>query len=512
MIALFAPMQEEPVFVAPHVEWASLSPMLVLLGTGLFLLVAAALTRRGWPRGLYATLTGAAAIAAGVLQFTLWSNSVHHGPRAIVTDALVVDGPSLFIGIAICSALLLAVCVTDSYLRREDLDGPEIYGLYLMAAIGGLVMAASNDLIVLFLGLETLSIALYVLAASHRKRIESQEAGLKYFILGGFSSAFFLYGIALIYGSTGTTRLRGTESIKTVLANQISSNHDRAMLVVGVGLLLVGLAFKVAAVPFHSWTPDVYQGAPTPVTGFMASAAKAAAFGALLRAVVLSMPELRDDWRPVIWALAILTLVVGSVLAVVQTNVKRMLAYSSISHAGFMLVGIEAAAHQGGAGERGIASVLFYLLTYAVLVSGTFAVSTLVGRTGDSAHQLDSYKGLGRQRPVLALVLTVFLLAQAGVPLTSGFVAKFSVITASADANSYAVAIVAMLAAVIGAFLYLRIIVSMFLEEGDAEGERVRIPLGTGLAITAAAGFTLVVGFFPGWLLDLSHSAASRLF
>jgi len=192
--------------------------------------------------------------------------------------------------------------------------------------------------------------------------------------------------------------------------------------------------------------------------------------------------------------------------------VKRMLAYSSISHAGFMLVGIEAAAHRGDVVGRGIASVLFYILTYAVLVSGTFAVSTLVGRTGDGSHHLDSYKGLGRQRPVLAFALTIFLLAQAGVPLTSGFVAKFSVITASADANSYGTAIVAMLSAVIGAFLYLRIIVSMFLEEGDAEGERVRIPFGTGLAITASAGFTLLVGFFPGWLLDIARDAATRLF
>jgi len=496
----------------PEIAWGSLTPLLVLLGTGLVLLVGAALSRRGWPRGVYATLTAGAAIAAGVLQFVLWSDTVHDGPRALVRDAVVVDGPSLFIGLAICAALLLASLVTDNYLRREDIDSPEVYGLYLMAALGGMVMAASNDLIVLFLGLETLSIALYVLAAAHRKRIESQEAGLKYFILGGFSSAFFLYGIAMIYGATGTTKLRGAESIKQVLDNSIQEGRDRAILVVGIALLLVGLAFKVAAVPFHSWTPDVYQGAPTPVTGFMASAAKAAAVAALLRSVVLSMPQATDDWRPVIWALGILTLVVGSVLAVVQTNVKRMLAYSSISHAGFILVGIEASAHSGDAGTRGIASVLFYVLTYAVLVSGTFAIATLVGRTGDAAHQLDSYRGLGRRRPVLALVLTVFLLAQAGVPLTSGFVAKFSVITAAADANSYAIAIVAMLAAVIAAFLYLRIIVSMFLEEGDAEGEPVSIPFGAGLAVGASAAFTLVVGFFPGWLWTLASDAAGRLF
>ena len=512
MSAARVPMQVTDTFSAPHVQWGSLTPLLVLLGAGVIMLVAASLTRRGWPRGLYAAFTGAAAITAGILQFTMWATSVHHGAKALVRDVVVVDGTSLFLGIAICTALLLASCVTDSYLRREGLDGPEMYGLYLMAALGGLVMVAANDLIVLFLGLETLSIALYVLAASHRKRLESQEAGLKYFILGGFSSAFFLYGIALLYGATGTTKLRGTDSIKAYLASNIELGKHRALLLVGVALLLVGLAFKVAAVPFHSWTPDVYQGAPTPVTGFMASAAKAAAFGGLLRAVVLPMPELRDDWRPVIWVLAIATLVIGSVLAVVQTNVKRMLAYSSISHAGFMLVGIEAAAHIGDTTHRGLSSVLFYLLTYAVLVSGTFAVVGLVGRTGDDAHSLDSYKGLGKQRPVLALTLTIFLLAQAGVPLTSGFVAKFSVITAVADQKSYAIAIIAMLSAVIGAFLYLRIIVSMFLEEGEATGDRVTVPFGAGLAIALAAGFTLVVGFFPGWLWSIARDAAGRLF
>ena len=512
MLARLLPMQTPAGYSPPHVDWWSLTPLIVLLGTGVIMLVAAALTRRGWPRGLYAIATGSAALAAGVLQCFLWNDVLDNGPKHLVKDAIVVDGPSLFIGLTICAALLLAACVTDSYLRREGLDGPEVYGLYLMAAVGGLVMAAANDLIVLFLGLETLSIALYVLAASHRKRIESQEAGIKYFVLGGFSSAFFLYGIALIYGATGTTKLRGPGSIKVALDTVIQVDKDRAILLVGIALLLVGLAFKVAAVPFHSWTPDVYQGAPTPVTGFMASAAKAAAFGGLLRAVVISMPAASDDWRPVIWALAILTLVGGSLLAVVQTNVKRMLAYSSISHAGFILAGVEAAAHVSDTDHRGLSSVLFYLLTYAVLVSGTFAVVTLVGRTGDAAHGLDAYRGLGKRRPVLASVLMVFLLAQAGVPLTSGFVAKFSVITAAASVSSYAVAVVAMLAAVIAAFLYLRIIVSMFLEEGDAEGEPVKVPFGTGLAIGLAAAFTLFVGFFPGWLLALARDAASRVF
>jgi NADH-quinone oxidoreductase subunit N len=507
---LFA--QTPATFSGPHIDWWSLSPILVLLGMGVILLVGAALTPSGWPRGTYAACTSLAAIAAGVLMACLWDDVIDYGPKTLVKDAIVLDGVSIFLGITICAALLLAALVTEQYLRREDLEGPEVYGLYLMVGVGALVMASANDLIVLFLGLETLSIALYVLAASHRRRSESQEAGIKYFVLGSFSSAFFLYGIALIYGATGTTKLRGTGSIKASLADIIELDKERALLLVGIALLLVGLGFKIAAVPFHAWTPDVYEGSPTPVTGFMASAAKAAAFGALLRAVVIAMPEARDDWRPAIWAIAVLTLVVGSVLAVVQSNVKRMLAYSSISHAGFILVGVEAAAHANDTDHRGLSSTLFYLLTYAVMVSGTFAVVTLVGRTGDDAHALASYRGLARRRPLLALVLVVLLLSQAGVPLTSGFVAKFSVITAAADVHSYAIAVIAMLAAVIAAFLYLRIIVSMFLEEGDGEGGEVVLPFAGTLAIGISVIFTVWVGFFPGWLLELARDAANRVF
>jgi NADH-quinone oxidoreductase subunit N len=507
---VLAQVQEE--IPGSPVEWWSLTPFFVLLGAGLFLLIAGALSSRAWPRGMYALVTAAAGGAAGVLFAFLWDDVLDDGAKPLVKDALVLDGVGIFIGITICAALVLAALVTDTYLRREDIDGPEIYALYLMTAIGGLVMAAANDLIVLFLGLETLSIALYVLAASHRKRIESQEAGIKYFILGGFSSAFFLYGIALIYGATGATKLRGENSVKLALETSLELGKERALLLAGIALLIVGLAFKVAAVPFHQWTPDVYQGSPTPVTGFMASAAKAAAFAAMVRALVLAMPEASDDWRPVIWVIGILTLLVGSILAVVQTNVKRMLAYSSISHAGFILVGIEAAAHASDATHRGVSSTLFYLLTYAVFVTGTFAVVTLIGREGDGAHDLDSYRGVAKRYPSLALLLTVFLLAQAGVPLTSGFVAKFSVITAAVDVRSYAIAIVAMLAAVIAAFLYLRIIVSMFLEDAPSDVAPVAMPLSTNVAIVVAAAFTLLVGFFPGWLLELARDAATRVF
>jgi NADH-quinone oxidoreductase subunit N len=493
-------------FTGPDVAWFSLSPLLVLVGAALFLLLAGALTPR-WPRGLYAGVTGAAAIAAGVLSMVLWSDITDSEPSTLVGDALAFDTFAQFVTIVICVALLLVALVTDDYLRREDYDGPEIYALYLVAGTGGIVMGAANDLIVLFIGLETLSLALYVLAASHRRRTGSGEAGIKYFVLGGFSSAFLLYGIALVYGATGSTNI---SRIVASFEGTVPLERNDALVLAGAALLLVGLGFKIAAAPFHVWTPDVYQGSPTPVTSFMASAGKVAAFAALMRVFMVALPFYRDDWRPVIWVLALLSMLVGSFLAVVQTDVKRMLAYSSINHAGFMLVGVEAAAHRAGEADSGLGvpSVLVYLLAYSVLVIGTFAIVTLVARTGDGATDLDSFRGLSRNRPHLAVALTVLLVAQAGVPFTSGFIAKFGVIRASVDERSYVLAIAAMLTSVVAAFLYLRIMVSAWIEAPDEDDERepVRLPFSSGLAIAAAVGFTLFVGFFPNWLLDAAET------
>ena len=493
--------------VGPKIDWWALTPLLILLGGGLVLLVAAAMTPT-WKRNLYALATSAVALGAGVVAAIHWNDISDHGDKFLVAGSLRFDRFSMFLTITICAAVILASLQMSDYLPREGMEGPEVYGLLLMSAIGGIVMGAANDLIVLFLGLETLSIALYVLAASHRKRIESQEAGLKYFVLGGFASAFLLYGIALVYGATGSTKLiddgTGDSVFAHLRSHVILTGRERSLLLAGVALLLVGLLFKVAAVPLHWWTPDVYQGAPTPVTAFMASAAKAAAFAAMLRVLTYGLASQQDSWRPVIWVVAILTLVGGSVLAVVQTNVKRMLAYSSISHAGFILVGVEAVSRNGTAGS------LFYLLAYAVLVCGTFGIVTLVAGRGDAATDLASFRGLGKRKPTLALAMTVFLLAQAGVPLTSGFVAKFGVISAAVDRHSYPLAIVAMLSAVIGAFLYLRILVSMYFadaEPGDDDRPAIAVPVLAGVGIVLSLAFTLVVGFFPGWLISLSKHA-----
>ena len=511
----------------PAIDWFTLTPILILLGGALLLLVAGSLTPR-WPRGLYALVAASSAGAAGVMGLFLWHNVTTPmdltgvttqeqfdalpvtGPRLLVSGAIRFDAFAVWVGIAICVAILLTVLVTDDYLQREDMvdTSPEIFSLYLMAGIGGIVMGSANDLVVLFLGLEVLSIAMYVLAASHRRRIQSQESGLKYFVLGGFSSAFFLYGVALIYGASGTTNI---SQIVESFNGSVAANRNDALALAGVALLLVGLAFKAAAVPFHFWAPDVYQGAPTPVTAFLASVGKIAAFAAMLRVLIYALPHWRNDYQPVVWVIAAVTLIVGSVMAVVQTNVKRMLAFSSISHAGFLLVGVEAASHKAGETDLGlgVSSTLLYLMIYSVLVIGTFSIVTVVGRTGDNDTDLAGFRGLSQSKPVLAFAMTVLLLAQAGMPLTSGFIAKVGVIRAAVDEQSWVLAVLAMLSAVIAAFLYLRIMISMWIAEpvaGDQDREAVRVPLATAVTITISVAFTLFIGFLPGWLIDAAAS------
>jgi NADH-quinone oxidoreductase subunit N len=490
--------------VTPPVDWGGLSPLVVLTAGALVILTATALGMRRPPRSTWCLLTVATGVGTLVAAIVQWNRVDDDGAFGIVADALVVDGFSVFLTALIAVSVVLAALLADGYLRREGLEGPELYVLMLLSAAGGVMMAMANDLVVLFLGLEVLSIALYVLAGYHLRRAESSESALKYFVLGAFSSAFLLYGIALVYGATGSTNLG---DIAEFLENNVLT--EDGLLLAGFALLLVGLGFKVAAVPFHVWTPDVYQGAPTPVTAFMASASKAAGFAGLLRVFVSTFGLYQDDWRPVVFVLAVLTLLVGSVLAIVQTDVKRMLAYSSISHAGFVLVGVQAAT------DRGVSGALFYLLAYTFMVVGSFGVVTLVARRGDADHDLDSYRGLAARQPVLALAFVIFLLAQAGVPFTSGFLAKFYVIGAAVDADSYALAILAMLAAVVSAYLYLRIVVAMYMsadeEEGaPARGERVRVPALARLSLGVALLVTVLFGLVPGPAIDWADHATAE--
>jgi len=492
--------------VTPQVPWSYLLPLLILSVGALLCLGAVAFVRRSFPRYLGAGLTVVIAGAALVSTIPLWHRvgNAQEGAISAVGGAIGVDRFSLFITAVVCVALILVALLADGYLHREGLEGPELYLLLLMAAAGGVIMVSANDLIVLFIGLEVVSIAAYVMAAMHARRLSSQEAGLKYFVLGGFGSAILLYGIALVYGATGSTSL--------LHAQQYLSEHlieKNGLLLAGLGMMLVGFGFKVAAAPFHMWAADVYQGAPSPVSAFMSSAVKVVAFGGMLRVFVVAFESYRELWGPIVFVLAVLSLLVGSVLAVVQTNVKRMLAYSSINHAGFILVGVEAASN------RGTASTLFYLASYTVMTIGSFGVVTLIGRTGDGRHSLDDYRGLGRARPGLAFLFTVFLLAQAGTPFTAGFVAKFGVIQAAAERHHWALAVIAMASATISGFLYLKIIASMYFlgggEHGDEPAEfagpAVAVPRGAAVALALALVGTVVLGVVPSSVASLAEKA-----
>jgi len=486
-------------FVAPDIQWLRLAPLLALLSGALVHLLVGSLLPR-WPRGLRAVLTVATAAVAGGFTVGNWLKVSDYGALTVAADTLAVDHFAALSGVVVCAALALVALAMDGYLRDEGYDGPEMHALLLTSGIGALIMVAANDLLVLFLGLEILSLSFYLMAASNRRRSASQESGLKYFILGGFASAFFLYGVAFLYGTTGTTNLG---DIAARLAEESFVGVSPAFLLSGIAFVVVGLAFKVSAVPFQSWTPDVYQGAPSPVTALFASVGKVAAFVAFARILVAALSTRVDDWRPVIWVLAALTTVVGGVLAVVQTDAKRMLAFSSVSHAGFVLVGLEAAGAGPDAG--GLASMQTYLVLYAAMVIGSFAVVTAVG---DDDTSVGAFAGLARRSPALAVGFTVLLLAQAGMPVTSGFVAKFGVISAAVDAGSEPLAVVAMVGAVVSAFVYLRLMMAVWNAE-PSDLSRLRVAPGVGIAVTVTAGFTLVAGVWPNWLLEIADSVAA---
>jgi NADH-quinone oxidoreductase subunit N len=482
----------------PGVEYSELLPILVTLGGALLLMVVGSLlprrSKHAWHAGV-TILTAAAAIGTSI---PLWFRVRDDGPMRAVADAVRVDGLTVFLTIVIAAGVILTALLSDGYLRREKLEGPEAYVLLLLSAAGGMVMAGANDLLVLFLGLEILSIAAYVLAGIHVRRARSGEAAIKYFVLGAFSSAFLLYGIALTYGATGSTNFT---DIRAFLAANLLTND--VMLLAGFALLLVGLGFKVAAVPFHAWTPDVYEGSPSPIVAYMASGVKTAGFAGLIRVFVFAFSSYRTDWQPIVYVVAVATLVVGAVLAVSQTNVKRMLAFSSISHAGFILLGVQAAT------ERGTRAALFYLATYTFTVAGSFGVVTVVGRRGDNAHDLSEYKGLAKRAPLLAFAFLVFLLAQAGVPFTSGFLAKFYVIGAAVDARSFWLGLVAMLSSVISAYVYLRIVLTMYGDDADEGAPTYTVPGGARIALVAAVLVTIGVGLVPGPLTDAAKTATT---
>jgi NADH-quinone oxidoreductase subunit N len=444
----------------PPIRWLSILPPIIMIGGAVVLLGVASLVRR--PLRIAVATAATVVISGGALGVALWqwSDVMEHGAHTYVAKAVVMDGFSVFFMILLSIAMILSALVADGYLRREGWQGAEFHVLALVSASGAMLMAMANDLIIVFLGLEILSISLYVLTAFNYRRAASGEAALKYFILGSFSSAIFVYGIALTYGATGSTNL-------SQIADFLSKNVvlTNGLLLAGLALLLVGFAFKIAAVPFHMWTPDVYQGAPSPVTGFMAAVAKAGAFAAMLRVLFSSFGVVEADWRPIVYGLAVLSLVLGAFVALRQRDVKRMLAYSSINHAGFILLGVVAGT------ARGAASSLYYLFAYLFMTVGSFAVVTVLGREGDADHDLSRYRGLAGRQPVLALAFAVLLLAQAGAPFTTGLWAKVEVVFAADAAGYVPLGAIALVTAVVAAYFYLRVAVLMYAGGGLGEVE-----------------------------------------
>lgn len=472
--------------VIPSVHYLALLPVLTFFGASLLLLVMSALVSDkveiNWATGI----TSAASIAVMVYAIFQWSYIDHHGATTTVAHAVVLDGFAVVGTFAIGAAMLLSALVAHDWAKRERIAGADFHILALASSTGALLMVQANDLIVIFLGLEILSIGLYVLVGFDRHRSTSDEGALKYFLLGGFASAIFIYGVALVYGATGSTNL---SSISYFLSQNVVLRPG--LLYAGGGLLLIGFAFKVAAVPFHAWSPDVYEGAPTPVTGVMASIVKVGAFAALLRVIVSALGTQLDTWRPILFVLIILTCVVGACVALVQRNVKRLLAYSSINQAGFMLLGVWAGT------DRGVAATLFYVLTYAPVVIATFAIVTLVGGKGDEQHSIDHYRGLARRQPWLGGALTVLLLSQLGAPLTVGFYAKFTVLAATIDSGGGALALVAMLSAAVAAYFYLRFALALYADD-DVEGTRVPVPWATATTIAVGVIVAILFGLWPG--------------
>ena len=504
-------------FPIPTIEYGPLAPILIVLVAAIVSVLVEALVPQAYRRVLQLVITFAALIGAFVFVI------IDRGTAEVVAmGSVVIDGPTLFMqGSILVLAAIAALVMAERQVdpagdgfapRASALPGSEdeqaftrlgwlqteVWSLFLFSVAGMLLFPASGDLLTMFIALEVLSLPLYIMAGlARRRRLLSQEASLKYFVLGAFSSAFFLYGTALLYGFAGTVDIGG---IATALTTSAAGN---GLVIAGVALLAVGLLFKIGAAPFHQWTPDVYQGSPTSVTAFMAACTKVAAFGALMRVLYVAFGGIRWDWRPMMYVIAALTMIVGTLFALTQTDIKRMLAYSSIAQAGFMLIGVVATS------AAGLSGTMVYLLAYGIATIGAFAIVSLVrDSTGEATH-LSQWAGLGKRSPWVASAFALFLLAFAGIPLTSGFTGKFAVFSAGIAGGATPIVIIGVVASAVAAFFYVRVIVLMFFNEPQAEGgPSVVVPsLFTNSAIFVTVALTLVIGLAPQWVLNLVDQA-----
>ena len=489
-----------------------LAPLLCLVAGGLAIMFVDAFAPKGpnAQRAELATLTTVVLVAAAGLSVALWMKGSTRGPEWI-TSYLATDRVALFFDVVICGGTAFAVLLAGGYLREHEMERGEFYPLVLFSAFGAIVLARSTDMLTVFIGLETMSLGVYSLVAFRRTSPRSAEGALKYFLLGSFAAAILLFGAALLYGATGHTDLAG-------IGAAVKSGHaDTRLTVIGLLLLLVGLAFKVSAVPFHQWTPDAYEGAITPVTAFMSVAVKTAAFAVLLRVLVVAFSDpltasVSTGWPAVFAALAALTMVVGNLAAAVQTSVKRMLAYSSIAHAGYILVAFVALPSQG---ESAVTAVLFYLAAYTVSNALAFGSLILIGSRGREAVSYDDLAGIGRRNPLVALPFILGMLSLMGFPPTAGFFAKYYVFSVAVQAGGGMVwlAVLGVLSSVIGAYYYLRVVVFMFMKE-PKEGQTIAVPMKSGyvvIALILSAYFVLRMGLAPGAYLEWALEAAKRL-
>jgi NADH-quinone oxidoreductase subunit N len=503
-----------PPIATPAVNYGAIAAPLIVLGAACLGVLVEAFVPRASRWAFQVALSLIALVVAG-LALGIYIKGAPSAGTTTLSGAIAIDRPSLFlwftlVALAFCSVLLIADRTVDrggyfvahaalrpgslSERAQNALGGmqTEVFPLTLFAVGGMMVFCAANDLLTMFIALEVLSLPLYLMCGlARRRRLLSQEAAVKYFLLGAFASAFFLYGLALLYGYAGSVRL-------TDIAHAAAgTNRSDTLLFGGMAMLVVGLLFKASVAPFHAWTPDVYQGAPTPITALMGACTKVAAFGGILRVLTVAFKVTSWEWRGVLWGVAIVSMFVGALLGITQSDVKRMIAYSSIAHAGFILVGVIALT------DRGLSGTLFYLVTYGFTTIATFGVITLV-RTGDGeASHLSSWAGLAKRSPLLAGVFTFLLLALAGIPLTSGFVGKFVIFSAAMNDGGAPLVVVALIASTVAASFYLRVIVLMYFSEPAADGPTVSVPgVFTTAAITLGVLVTLVLGVWPSLVLS----------
>ena len=499
-------------FTAPVLSYTLLSPMLIVLGGALIGVLVEAFVSKALRPVVQLTLSLGALLLA-LIQ--VWKIRGEQSLTAAM-GSVIIDGPAVLLQatiliISIISIFLIAdtehftalpAALPGSEEERKAIQTgtqvTEVYPLTLFAVAGMMLFPVASDLITLFVALEMLSLPLYLMAGlSRRRRLASQESALKYFLLGSFSSAFFLFGAAYLYGFAGSLTFAGIQQ------SVVGGSGNDVLLLIGIAFLSVGLLFKVGAVPFHAWSPDVYQGAPTPVTAFMAAATKVAAFGAMLRIYYTVFANAQWSWTPMLSGIAIITMLLGSLVAIVQRDVKRMLAYSSIAHAGFLLTGVIAL------NKAGLDATIFYLFAYGVATVGAFAVVTLVRDSAGEVTDLNRWKGLGKRSPLIASVFAFFLLTFAGIPLTSGFIGKFAIFSAAYESGAKAVVVTGVLSSAIAAFFYVRVIVLMFFTDATEDSTSVEVPsILTQATIVIAAGITLILGVYPTPLLNFISDLA----